>query len=511
MKGLLTLLSFFFTHQLLSQDSLVYFKDLTFNSTLEQSAFTEPDSSTFNLFLTADEHFISGKEESYLRKFEAYLNTVNNKKLDRKSNEKKVKLLYEEVHSAFLNKYEMQNHFSSIFINGNYNCVSATALYGLVFQKLNIPYVIKEKPTHVYMVAFPGIANILLETTDPSGDFLTYTDRYKTAMVAQLASAKLISESELKSKSVDDIFNEYYFSDEDINLVQLAGLQYVNDALYRLEKNDLEGALIQSEKAYFLYPKENITSLIAVILGQLLDKIAYEDIVSMDYLEKFSRYKKFNITHENILAEFDLMCQRQLIEKGDSTNFRKYYERFVLLNKDEKLNNQISYLYFLRKGLALYKSGHFESALPHIEKAYNLNSANIEVSQVFVSAIAQNLRFKSNNTEVINKLELYLNKYPDLQSNNNFNSLLVGSYLIEFGQSYDLNNEQSGIKYRKLFEESYNNGLNVDQQNIGRAYSLAAIFYFKRGYKQKAISILNKGLELAPGNYELLTRKRMIE
>lgn len=511
MKLLTILIVGLITLNLQAQDSLVFYKDLVFNSDFEKETFLQPDNNPFFLFLAVDKNMSCPLANTYLKKYNNYITGINKDKIDRKSNAKKVKSLYDDVHDIFFEKYEMQNHFSQVFEKGFYNCVSATAIYGMVFSELDIPYTIKEKPTHVYLMAYPETDNILVESTDPSGRFLVYDDRYKAAVVEQLANAKLISESEIISKSANDLFNEFYFTDENINLKELAGLQYLNDALYLLEKDKVEEAFFQAEKAYFLYPKENIASLMAVLNSQLIDQIAYADLSSMRYLEKLSRHKNFNITQENILAEFERMTQIQLTDKGDSATYRKYYEAFLSYSNNKTLNHEVRYLYNLKSGLSLYNAGHYAKSLPFIKKAYELKPNNLDITNILVSNLAQLFRFESNNSKVIERLENYKNEYESLTKNNIFNSMLAGSYLIEFGQSYDLNDEPKGIKYRKLFEENYTDNLNVDQQNIGRAYSLAAIFYFKKGYKQKAISILNKGLELAPGNYELLTRKRMIE
>lgn len=511
MKFILLAFTLLFSCFLKAQDSLVYYSDLSFNSDFEKQAFSDAHKNTFNLFLAVDENMNYPLANSYHEKYQNFLTELNTDKLDKKSASKKIKGLYGEIHDEFFEKYEMQNHFSDIFRQGFYNCVSATAIYGLIFHELGIPFSIKEKPTHVYMMAYPKEDNILVESTDPSGKFLVYNDRYKTAVVEQLANAKLISESDFRSRSTDDLFNEYYFSDEDINLVQLGGLQYLNDALYRLEKNDVKGALEQAEKAYYLYPKENIATLLVVLSAQLLNEIAYTDINSMVHLERFSRYDNFGITRENILAEFEQMTNVQLIGKGDSASYRNFYNAFLTQSKDDTLNFEITHLYNLKRGLALYNSGHYQSALPFIEKAYQSKSENLEVTNIFVSTISQNVRFESHNKKIIELLENYQDTYTALNQNNIFKSMLVGSYLIEFGQAFDLSNEKTGLTFKSLFEKNYSPDLSVPQQNVGRAYSLAAVYYFKKGHKQKALSILNKGLELAPGNYELLTRKRMIE
>ena len=80
-----------------------------------------------------------------------------------KHERKRIKRIYNTIHNTFLEKYNIEAHFSDIFINGNYNCVSATALYSYVFESLEIPYKIKETPTHVYLVVYPKSYKIYIE------------------------------------------------------------------------------------------------------------------------------------------------------------------------------------------------------------------------------------------------------------------------------------------------------------------------------------------------------------
>ena len=82
-----------------------------------------------------------------------------------KKEKKRIKFIYDAFHDTFLKKYNSSVFFSEIFKNGNYNCVTATALYCYVFEKLDIPYKVKDLPTHVYLIAYPDLYNIKLETT----------------------------------------------------------------------------------------------------------------------------------------------------------------------------------------------------------------------------------------------------------------------------------------------------------------------------------------------------------
>lgn len=501
-------------YKLCAQDSLVQYKDLVFNSAFEREAITnyiqKPGSNYIDIFLAVDPAITPSIAADYRQKFQNIITTIKDEKYLKKSNDKKIKKLYEKVHETMLKKYEAQNHFSEVFKSGYYNCVSSSILYGLVFQQLNIPFTAKEKPTHVYLMSYPESDQIIVETTDPSGDFLKHSDRYKSLVVDRLKENKLISQQEFNSKSVNELFNQFYFPDHDINLKELIGIQYMNDALYKFDKEQYEEGYHQLEKAYFFYPKENMSTMLLVLNVQLLNTLNYEDIKSMKYLAELSRYEGLGLSQENILAEFERMTQKQLTNKADTATYRQYYEKFIALSGNETLNKEISYIYNLRRGLALYNTGNYEMSLPFLELAYELNPKNLDINRIYISALGQQLNYESDNHNIIEKLETEYRHHPELIDNTIFLSMLANAYVIGFGQGFELNNEKEALKYKALFEKYFTNDLNVLATNIGRAYSLAAVYYFRKGNTLKAKQLISQGLKYAPGNYELLSRQRMI-
>ena len=139
-------------------DSLVRWNEIAFSSPFEKTSFhtflKDGKKEYLRLFLansaSADEDL-----ERFEKKIEQTLREINASDAIRKKNDKKIKYIYQLVHDRFLSKYQEENRFYEIIKNGNYNCVTATALYALFFERLAIPYAIKEEPTHVYLVAYP--------------------------------------------------------------------------------------------------------------------------------------------------------------------------------------------------------------------------------------------------------------------------------------------------------------------------------------------------------------------
>jgi hypothetical protein len=129
-------------------------------------------------------------------------------------------------------------------------------MYALAFEKMHIPYVIKEEPRHIYLIAYPGPDQLILQTTSPTGVSRAISSDFKQRFVTVLVDQKVIGSNEAVG-SIDAVFDKYYFEENaEIDLIQLAGIQYLNEGLIALEEKKHEEAIKDLQKAYYLYPTE---------------------------------------------------------------------------------------------------------------------------------------------------------------------------------------------------------------------------------------------------------------
>jgi tetratricopeptide (TPR) repeat protein len=420
------------------------------------------------------------------------------------------------VHSTFLKKYVLANHFADVFSKGEYNCVSATALYALVLQELNIPFTIKETPTHVFLVAYPATDRIALESTDPQVGYMVFDTKFKTQYVAQLRKMKLISEQDYQSKGVEKLFDEMYFNNQDISLKELIALQYYNDGLYLMDEEKWESSLQQFEKGYALYPCDRGGFLIYNSILLAKDKKTYADTAYIDYLVKLANIVGIDNYQEQLKGEWALFTDDQLSNKGQAAYYDKMYHKLLGSLSDTSLVDEISYIYYFEKGRTAFSAGQFTEGLKWSENAFQLKPEATNSTGLLLGCIGQRLNTIYALDEKTSFLEGYLNKYPALENNNILYSQLLQFYLVRFGQAYELDQEKKGIQYRQIFEQAYQRKKGgteayiLDNALLGRAYSVAAVYYFRRGQTAQARQLLNKGLEVDPHNHELLQRKQMI-
>lgn len=493
---------------------------LHYDATQEQQAFEKLTPATFDsqfmLLYASSPGANFSKQSTYAQQLKEFINALSPAVDKAKGPEKKIKAIHKAVHQAYLKKYVMANHFADIFSTGEYNCVSATALFGLILQQLDIPFSIKETPTHVFLVAYPESSRIVLESTDPQSGYIAFNARFKNEYVSQLRKMKLISEREYQTKGVEKLFDEMYFSNQDISLKELIALQYYNDGLYLMDEEKYDSSLQQFDKAYTLYPSDRGGFLIYNTLLLAKEKKTYADSAYINYLLKLANIEGIDNHREHLKSEFALFTQDQLSNKGQVEYYDKMFHKLAANLSDTVLTKDISYTYYFEKGRTAYSGGQFTEALKWSEKAYKLMPDATNSTGLFLSCLSQRLNTIYSLDEKTTLLEGYIKNYPGLENNNLIYSQLLQFYLAQFGQAYELEQDKKGSQYRQNFEKAYllkkggTEGYILDNMLLGRAYSLAAVYYFRRGQTAQARQIINKGLEFDPNNYELLQRKQMI-
>jgi len=490
------------------------YDSLTFASELEyrtiKNALTNPEEDAIGLFSVIDNEVGSTELNAFRQQWNKVLDEIVDDKFNRKSPEKKVKEIYKRLHENLLVKYELHNKYPEIYKNGFYNCVSATAMYAMALEACDIPYQIKEAPTHVYLVAYPDQENILIESTDPQNGYITFDPVFKRKYVENLSAAKLISQQELRGSNTEDLFRTHYFGNENIDLNALAGIQYANNALLLLEEGDIELSFYQLEKAFLLYPSDRYRLLLVGLAVDILHQTAPDDLLTAYYYAKIARYSENEVTIDEMAGEFMRISQAYLTESYQPDEL----ETWMAFQEEHltwpELLERIRYLHEFESGRMAYNRGNFNDAVRHFGEALRYEPENIDIQNNMIAGIEQQLVRISSVKQAIDTLRVYGEKYDQLISNVNFRTMLVSRYLFQFAISYDLNRPEEAESYRQHFEKAMTPDLLVDREAIGRAYSLAAIYYFKKGYSSRARQLIDKGLSYAPDNYELLVRKNSL-
>jgi len=487
------------------QDSLFFENDLFFSSNLEENAFHE-------LIVGGDHYFAylsclhDGIDSATINKNKTYVDKIvgelKQSGMLNKKHVKQIKIVYNKIHESFFDKYELKNSFTNIFEKGEYNCVSASGLYAIVFDELGIPYNLKETPTHVYLVAYPSEEKIIVESTDPAVGYYSFSDAFKRAYVEKMKSLKLISVADGARLTYDELFSKYFYSDESIDLKSLVGIQYYNDGLYKLESENYLDGFRQLQKSYYLYPQERTKYSMFVAASSYLSHLSNDSKDYAEFTVSMAHFRDYGINKNDILGEFGSLTNVWLFQKGDTAYYSHIHDIFKQIEVDSTYQNDLDYNYYYEKSRYLISLGRKKEALQLIEKSYMINPGNVQGQAFFIALIAQNIGNLSQGKRRINLLENYASKYKSLLKNRNFSNMIMDAYLQNATDSYYDGQASEGQVYLSKYEDLIKQlpDSEFSELAIGNAYSAAAMYYYRLGSKFKARKQIERGLGINPGN-----------
>lgn len=212
---------------------------------------------------------------AYEQHYAVLVNKLKEKQSSYKSQALFLKHVFYTVHRKMLGEYEQYVTFSEIFKKDKkYDCVTGTALYALILDELGIEYDIHETDYHVYLVAKAEGKEYLFESTDALAGFAwdpkeiaerrAFVNQESVRINTELAMTGLASDDEAKQGAT--------YIDNVVNLRQLAGLHYYNQALKQFNNNDYREAYKMIIIAQGIYPTSRIKNASAFMFSA-----AFED------------------------------------------------------------------------------------------------------------------------------------------------------------------------------------------------------------------------------------------
>ena len=169
--------------------------------------------------------------------------------------------IFQKTHQKLFKKYEQHSTFNTMLAEGKYDCVSGSAALGMLLERYNYNYDIVETDYHVFIVVNLDGKKIVLESTLPIGGMITTPSEVEKYLAAykptELSELKVLNQR-LAGPDIDYSDNVTF---RKVDLKQLAGLQYYNDAIAHFNSQAFGLAVEQLSKAYLLYPSDRILDL----------------------------------------------------------------------------------------------------------------------------------------------------------------------------------------------------------------------------------------------------------
>ena len=211
----------------------------------------------------------------------------------------------------------------------------------------------------------------LIETTDPSGQFNKFSKNFKSQFIKQLQSAKLIDDAEVVTTSIEELFNKYYFTNVNLSITELVGVQYWNDAIYKFQDQDYLGAIQAFQKCYLLHPNEKVEQMLLGSIGLEVSKKNYETLEDVTLISSLSRFKEKDVSDVQLKNEFLRLSNYQLAEKRDIPLYKSSYTYLLETIQREELKHEIDFIYNYERARILHNRGKYKVATKFAEKAFD--------------------------------------------------------------------------------------------------------------------------------------------
>lgn len=440
------------------------------------------------------------KIKDYKTEITEHIKEIENKGFDKKKTKQKVQIIYKLTHEKYFKQYKKNAYFDEIFETGNYNCVTATSLYALLLKHFKIDYKIKKTPNHVYIEVMDLKKNILMESTFPQDGVFEYSDNFKKEYIVYLEKNKLLK-SEDKELPVQEIFSQYFYSAEEIDIYQLSSLQYYNLGLNKLNVHEFNEALINLEKCKILdNNNSNIDYLINICLLNILN-IGSTDALILSRLIDNTRN---NLVNKETTEYYFDKISKELINNNPKLD--KYHDFFTQLTtslSDTTDLNSFRFKYYLYCGQYYEINGQVDKAVSFIGKAYSLNPTNLVAKRILLALIEKHLKEIGYRGEgIIKTTEDYFSNYPFLKDYNDLNNFRIAVYSCGIMDNLYRKDVDSALEYLSGFEKSIE-GINHNQNTwitIGEVYCDLYRIHLVNNNKVKAQYYLKRGYELSPNN-----------
>ena len=485
----------------------------TYSSNYEEAMFEaiHKDSIQYNFFeslLAIDTSMTPELASEYQQKVTLILESVPPKETKAKKEKKRIEKLYDNIHNTFLKKYTLTANFNDIFENGTYNCVTASALYAYVFDELNIPYHIKETPSHVFLIVYPKTYKIYLETTVPGQyGFITPKESEIKKIVDDLISYKLVTEDEVLIKGYSKFYEDYYYGKESIDKRALIGMQYYNKGLLYSDNEAYDEALNTLKKAKVFYSSPLIDPIIKSIMYANINELEFNNKEDVEYLIELLAISKFPEDYSISNLKSSLY---KIVDHDDNDNafIENTIEKFKTVHDETIKNEAIEFLLeYLANNAA--RNEELDEAIQYCDEILHINPKNKRIKSIVSYVAFKKVKLSSFNIEALKSFESMCETYDFLKENNRYNITLAHLYAHISLKNFNKKNVSVGNEYLQKLETILDNNDLLDEVSnglLGDLYVKAGNYYYYKEFYKTAYKIYSKGLTYLPTHNDLNKR-----
>ncbi|MDO8896421.1 MAG: hypothetical protein Q7V19_02140 [Bacteroidales bacterium] len=468
----------------------------------------------FKMAMATDANMAQELAENEHSRFYGFLEEVRKNKRYASKPRQQVKFVFKAIHDQYFKLYDPSAPlFSEIFSSGRFNCLTASMLYALAFDHLEIPYEIIQQPQHVYLLAYPTQGAIVVETTNPlKGATLLIDSRSKSRAVQDLINSKLVSAEEVNIKGIDRVYTEYYLSTDTPSLHQLIGSLYFNISSNFGDRMLFADSYEALKKSVVFFPKRLVYGLMIVNGATYLSMETNDFPTICRITTDFERFNIFTVSNRMLIEQGQINLTNALQQEG----IKKYDEAFKCLESgftNPNILQEISYFYYYNRGIENYRKmklkdalTDFDHSIPH---AKDDNTPGMLMLEIIRKEIASNISPPRVYDYLLNCKQdfVHLNDIQEFRNMLQYSAIDMVKYHIE------RSNFAKADEMRKLFDSQFNPEEVTDHyvlNYLDAAYSTAALLFYRNNQKVRAKAIIDSGLKYVPDSYDLQTKKKAL-
>ena len=194
--------------------------------------------------------------------FSKHLTHLKKRQVKYKNEQSFAEYAFYYIHHRLLKEYKEYASLDQTLQKGDYDCVTATAMYALFFSELDVPFTVVETNYHLYILVFPGSEyEVLVETTDPFDGFVS--NRKEVEKRKELYAK---GNEEIRANQVDlkwDVQNNLKGS-------ELIGLLLFNQSVKYYNLGNKKKAVEFANEALTYYPSPRIRTYVQFLKGNSL-------------------------------------------------------------------------------------------------------------------------------------------------------------------------------------------------------------------------------------------------
>ncbi len=483
---------------------------LNYHSDFEKDIFysyfnSASDTNILKLVLAADKRTTQQDFLQIQKEIASMAEKIRSNSKFEKSDKKRIKHIFTTVHEELLLKYEPLVNFYDIFIDGKYNCLTASIIYALLFDRFKIPYQARFTIDHVFLIAYPNSSHIIVETTNPIRGTFSYSSKDKQQFVDYLIEMKLITLDEYNKIPVDSLFQQHYLNQTKGGIIDLIGAQYSNLGVNYELKDDKYRAFDSYQKALMFYRTPHILLYITFIGEHILLNYDFTSIDDAPYHIAYWELQKQYFGNDLIGDFFISLTNEFLSERNKPFTYDKVFNTYMENITDTAWRKEIAFIYNYERGRHLHNSMNYKAANPYFINAFKLKPNNLNTLQVVYSNLYQ-IIVNDDPEESLKSLDSAIDTVPSLLDIPKIQLLRSTCLLFCSETNFHYKKYDLAFKYQEEFEQcaidTLINKIKIEE-NIANVYSMAAKYYFKRGDYKKARAYFQRGLTIIPGNLKL--------